>query len=373
MIYLLTLLAFLLCIFSVFNRRVNTVKYIIIIALVGIIAYFTVPHLTDDLSRYFMEMERLGNHNYLWAMEKGTWKSNWISNTLLFILGKMGIPEFLPVLTSTCMIIVFYFLMRKHFTDKYTYSGLSLLFTEFVFGAFLDVYLIMNIVRNTIAMLFFIIILQLDYRKKIKALPLKILLYAILPFIHYSMLPLVLIVFFSKIKISSNLKYLLMAASPLSINVFIKLFENSNIDMLKEVSEKSEIYKGQYTMGSSFALTAITLLVAVLIIIILAMRLKKMVKKSGSINNAPQEYEYAELILCLAIAMVSIFFVSQALLFRLFPLLVLLASPYIYDYVREKTNDLNSKILIIAGLLVCSSVRWVFQYINYFSIWQLSI
>lgn len=360
------------CILCLFDRRFNNLKYIFLIITVGAIAYHTIPLAADDLTRYNAEMDVLARHDFSWALQYGTWRTNWIATFVLFFFGKISRPELLPVLTSTCLIIAFYFLMRKY-TKKVAYAGFAFLLVECVFGAFLDIYLIMNIVRNTLAMLFLVIVLQFDYKGKIKTPLLKLFLYAMLPFIHTAMLPIVMIIFFAKIKLPSMLKYLFMIASPLSINTFTRLFGSSGISFLVDVSDKAENYKGQYAMGESWILTAITLFMVAIVIVVLMSKLRKLSNELGAQASKHHDYKYVELVLCLTISMLSIFFVSQSLLFRLFPLIILLAAPYMYEYISDKSNLTYNKLLIIICLIGCTSLRWIYQYINYFRIWQISI
>lgn len=357
---------------SLTNRSFNKGKYIILIVCIGIIAYHTIPLQTDDLFRYNAEMERLSNNSLKWAMENGTWKTTTFSNIILFLFAKYNVEQFLPVITATILIALFSFIIYKEIKKHDEYNAFSLLLAEFAFGAFLDIYLVMNIVRNTFAMAFFVIVVYLDYHKKIKIPLLKFLLYALLPLFHSSMLPIVLIVFFSKIKIPSKLKFLAIMLSPFFVQGFTNLFGSINLEFFDVFSQKSENYMGEFTMGESLGLTLITLAMAVLVMVILFGNLRNLKSKDIQKDNE-LECSYIELLLSLTMAMFSMFFVSQALLFRLFPAIILLSSPYIYRFIITKTYGSDMKLVVCGMLFLCASARWVFQYINYFSIWQLEI
>lgn len=357
---------------SLNNRAFNKARYVILIVCVGIIAYHTIPLETDDLFRYNAEMERLSTHSFEWAMENGTWKTTIFSNIILFLFAKYNVEHFLPVITSTVLIAIFCIILCEVIKKQDEYNVLSLLLVEFVFGAFLDIYLVMNIVRNTFAMAFFCLIVYLDYHKKIKTPLLKFLLYALLPLFHASLLPMVLIVFFSKINISSKIKLFAVIISPFFIRFFTEFFGGLNIEFFSVFSEKAENYMGEYTMGKSWGLTLITLAIAVLVMIILVDSLRTLRSKKIK-EDIELDCKYIELILSLTMAMFSLFFVSQALLFRLFPMIVLLSSPYIYQYIIKKNYQSEKKRVICGMLFLCALARWLFQYINYFSIWQVEI
>ncbi|WP_273401848.1 hypothetical protein [Traorella massiliensis] len=213
---------------GLYKKSQNT-KYIVILSFgLSIIAFYTMPNISDDLQRHFTVINEFKNAP-LEAIFYSGYTPNYLNNFIMFLVSKTGIPN----LYTMFFTFLGYFILFKYIDDIYQDNNINsksqfLLLILFAFSlSFYKVYILA--IRNYFCFIAGIYILYLYQKNKI-----NIYLYSffllLLSLIH--VVSLIFIAYFIFIKLKN--KYvkisvlILILFHKLLLTIFLNLIPHNN-------------------------------------------------------------------------------------------------------------------------------------------------
>lgn len=350
------------------SKRLLSLECALVTVSTGLLGFYTIPSIADDLYRYNAEMDMMRQYGLTYALRDGVWKDTVISNLLLYITSQTGCYQIIPFVSVAGIVLLFYAIMKSCVDDsKGTINIFVLILIEFFFGAFLGIYESISGVRFTFGIIASLIVVYADVTEKIKRPIWIILLYALLPFVHTSMILVCVVVLLTRFVPNAKIRYLLMLLSPLLVGIIIFVFLNSGINILQSIAGKAEMYQGTYSTGTSSVqmITSFTVTFLMLVVVHSAYaQSKKIQVASPNIAGNRKLYEYA---MGCSIMTMAIYPVTQSLFFRFFLFVFLLETPALYYYLSQGKS--KYKYIVIFGLGICACIKWFYQWMNYFQNW----
>lgn len=354
------------------NNTLYGIETILIIVSFAIFGYCTSPWPADDLYRYFNEMYLMSINGWSYAVNFGTWRVNFISNAILYVFSQFEDYHLLPMVT-TALIPLIFFKVYKIGDKSLSASVYVLLFIEFLFGATVNIYQTISMIRFSLGCELAIMVMYLDATKTINNKLILLVLYALLPFVHTSMVVIDFTVLMANFVHNKYIKYSLFVFLPLLAGSSLATNVGSSIPIISSITSKISFYEGVYSTGTSFWLTLATFLITITIFVIVAMWPKGLADGGYNIKLSPSEVslrlKLREYFLDTFIVALILFPFTQAIFFRFTFLMFMLGVPLLIDFFssfREFSWKALSGLLILGG----ASVLWFYQWSNYFSIWQ---
>ena len=345
-----------------YNRKIFILSAGLISVSLMILGYHTVPHLADDLYRYYEEIQTFKIRGLKYALNYGTWKDTMISNLFLYLCAVLGNEKIIPMIGAAIIPIVSYIIIWIY-SDKKIDCRI-LFFIELLIAGFCEIYITLSVFRYSYGVALASLIIILDSKGIIKNLPLKVGLYLMLPLIHTSLISVTTIALLTHIlsKKALIIEFIVL----FFLDLIKKYMSNSSVAIFASIAYKMTQYNSEYSIGTSFLLST-AIIVGVLTIFIICYKEVKRIK----INNEQDDgkiYLYNFIVNYLFFLFLMIFSIP-ALFYRMYYIIIIVSIPLIISYMKK--NYSVSKYFFLFVLVSCIFIKFIFQYNNYFLNWIL--
>lgn len=344
------------------NYKVLCGVGILFIAVVSILAYYTVPLSDDDLYRYYGEINRMREYGWHYIINDSTYKINIISNMLLYIVSLTKNNSMLPYITLLIDILCVEYIIKQEI-KKNNISPRVLVWNIFIYLGICALYVSISGIRFMLGVSLAAVIV---YKDKIEKKNYIELMYIILPFIHTSLI----VVFVYKLltkRIKKIYKYTyIIMFWPIVMPLILKIISLFPFNIFKSVEEKIIMYSTYNSLEGS----QIRMLGYVIFSIALIFMLET-INASMKKNKDNEIKEYFHFTRTLFYIILGSLLVVPSTYFRFLSIIVILLIPLWKIFFNIKDNIKKASVL---GLYISSiSIFYIYQYLLYIRTWQIKI
>lgn len=366
-IYVITFLFFIVILllsnFSISKKILKTV-YIFLSIAYGVIGYYTLPYATDDLTRYYVEIQIMGSRGWDYVISSAVWRDTAISNLILYSISLTGNEYLLPFIAGIAIILSYYFCLIVA-SNRSSMNSFAISICAIVFAGMVSIYEVLSIARFTFGIAVASIIIILDYQSKLNKI-VKIFGYFALPFIHTSLVVILVVKALSLIR-NKIIRYTIVIMYPFTLKFIVFVLLKINMTLIYSIVQKIETQNITFYVFDSF-LRTLAYFIFTLIFIYIQICSKQQTQSPLWCTSDKLDIRYQEFMFTLTLfCFVAIFFM-QSVYFRLIQLVTILMMPILYHYIVTVRS--KQKALIYLTVLALAAIQLAYQYILYIKNWQ---
>ncbi len=210
-------------------KKTSNTKYIVILSFgLSIIAFYTMPNVSDDLQRHFNVINEFKDAPFQTIFYSG-YAPNYLNNLIMFLVSKTGIPNlYTMIFTFLGYLILFKYIDEIYQDNNIINKNQFLLMILFAFSlSFYKVYILA--IRNYFCFIAGIYILYLYQKKKIN-IYMYFFFLLLLSLIHVTSLIFIIFIIFIKLKnkiMKITILTLLLLHKPI-LNILLYLLPENN-------------------------------------------------------------------------------------------------------------------------------------------------
>ena len=250
-----------LLMFSVSNSSLShkSVKYMLFLATISlsVLAYHTVAVQSDDLYRYFFQMDIFRTQGLDYAIIEGPWGNTPLSTLILYLFSLTGDNHLLPMFTTLVIWGGYLYIICDVLHYKYGSIPIRKLFVYLLALIFVtNIYGTISGVRAPLGSVVVVWAIYLDFSKKRK---ISWLLYlaAVLCHVHYANILIIRLIM--GLSVNKKRKGFLLVGVLLVYFVGFQILEHSSLSYLQHLSEKTQMYSGFAENGVGWFISKILL------------------------------------------------------------------------------------------------------------------